>query len=646
MCGIAGLWDQRAQTSPETLSAAAQRMVDRLAHRGPDGEGVWCDANSGIALGHRRLAIVDLSPAGAQPMVSSCGRFVISFNGEAYNFPELRRELESLGRRFRGHSDTEVIVEGAAVWGVEPTIKRLIGMFAIALWDCRERTLYLVRDRLGIKPLYWAQFGARFLFGSELKALRADAGWEPALNRDAVAALLQHSYVPSALTIYQGVNQLAPGRILIARPGQPVSIQAFWTLAGVAKSGLATRFVGTEAEALDQLDSLLTDAVGKRMIADVPLGAFLSGGIDSSLVVSLMQKISARPVKSFSIGFHEAEFDEVGHARAVAGHLHLDHIDLYVTPEQARALIPRLPEMYDEPFADPSQLPTFLVSELARRSVTVALSGDGGDELFGGYDRYFQVRALLAACERLPKGGAKLGAAIIRALPIGLWNALGRCFAGTRREQLLGDRLSKLASVLAADPENFYNLFTSHSRERLPLVIGARANGRAVNFAALTDFIPDPIERMQFIDTMNYLPDDILTKVDRASMATSLEVRVPLIDHRVVAFSWTLPPQWKAEGKTRKYLLRRLLERYVPAGLIDRPKMGFGVPIGSWLRGPLKDWAEDLFDETRLAREGVFDARLIRTKWQEHLSGRRDWQYLLWSAAMFQAWKARWLPSC
>jgi asparagine synthase (glutamine-hydrolysing) len=646
MCGIAGLWDQRAELDHDSLSAIASQMADTLIHRGPDGKGVWCDAKEGVGLAHRRLAIIELSPAGAQPMVSSCGRFVISFNGEAYNFRELRRELEASGRRFRGHSDTEVILEGAAVWGVEPVVKRLIGMFAMALWDRQERTFYLVRDRLGIKPLYWARFGKRLFFGSELKALRAYTGWVPALNHNAVASVLQRVYVSGSNTIYEGVKKLMPGTMLVARLDKPLSIRAFWTLAEVAEAGQANRFTGTEDEALDQLDTVLTDAVRKQMIADVPLGAFLSGGIDSSLVVSLMQKINSGSVRSFSIGFHEPPFDEAKHAQAIARYLGLDHSELYVSPEHSLRLIPRLPDIFDEPFADPSQLPTILVSELARQHVTVALSGDGGDELFAGYNRYFQVRRLVGMLKTLPPGSAKLIAAIIQSVPITLWNSLGACLPGFSAQSQLGDRLFKLATVLPAQAPDIYSLFNNHWRDSPPLVIDAASAAEWPDSSEYLDqLIPDSIERMQYIDTMNYLPDDILTKVDRASMALSLEARVPLLDHRVVAFSWTLPPKWKAHGKIGKYLLRRLLDRYVPRALVDRPKKGFGVPIDTWLRGPLREWAEDLLDETRLKREGILDAMLIRQKWEEHLTGARNWQYLLWGVVMFQAWKARWLPT-
>ncbi|HVA12981.1 MAG TPA: asparagine synthase (glutamine-hydrolyzing) [Stellaceae bacterium] len=646
MCGIAGLWDQRAHSGgPEALGYAVRGMTDAMLHRGPDAGDVWCDGQAGLALGHRRLSIIDLSPAGAQPMVSSCGRFVISFNGEVYNFAELRPELEAAGRRFRGHSDTEVIVEGVAEWGVEATVKRLIGMFAMALWDRRERALYLVRDRLGIKPVYWAQFGELLLFGSELKSLRAHPGWQPALNRDAVAGFLRLMYVPGPATIYQGVNKLPPGTILVARAGAAPELRSFWSLADIAREGQAARFVGSEDEAVEALDALLGDAVRRRMIADVPLGAFLSGGIDSSVVVALMQANNAQQVRSFSIGFHERQYNEAEHAKAVAAHLGTDHTELYVSPEHALTVIPLLPDMYDEPFSDASQIPTFLVSEMTRKHVTVALSGDGGDEVFGGYNKYFQLQRLFAALGKMPSGTGALAAKAIRAVPRGLWPLMAQAIPERRRPAQLDDKMAKLAGVLAGGHDNFYRLVISHWPDAETLVPGAKPPRFIADDPRVAALIADPVERMQYLDSVTYLPDDILTKVDRASMAVSLEARVPLLDHRVVAFSWGLKPEWKARPGRSKYLLRRVLDRYVPPALIERPKMGFAVPIDSWLRGPLRDWAESLLSEDRLKREGILAPAPIREKWREHLSGARNWQYLLWDVLMFQAWKERWLPN-
>jgi asparagine synthase (glutamine-hydrolysing) len=650
MCGIAGIWDPHAQGGPAALAEAAVRMAESLRHRGPDAGDLWCDREAGLAIAHRRLSIIDLSPTGAQPMVSSCGRFVLSFNGEAYNFAELRRELEAAGRRFRGHSDTEVIVEGAAQWGVEPMVKRLIGMFALALWDREARCLYLIRDRLGIKPLYWAQRGARLIFGSELKALRACPGFSPAFDRDALALFLRLAYVPAPATIYQGVQKLPPGTMLIARHGAAAVLRPYWSLEAVAREGLAARFRGSEEEAIDELDALLGDAVRRRMIADVPLGAFLSGGIDSSTVVALMQAKSTQKVRSFSIGFREAGYDEAEHAKRVAAHLGTDHTELYVEPEHARAVIPRLPDIYDEPFADASQIPTFLVAEMTRRHVTVALSGDGGDEVFGGYNRYFQLRHLLASLERLPRGASRALATALRGVPIGAWPRLGSFLPAGGRARLgdlsrLGDRAQKLAFAIEGGGDDFYRRIVSHWWNAQDLVAGAAAPSFLADDPRASPFIADRAERLQYLDTLTYLPDDILPKLDRASMAVSLEARVPLLDHRVVAFSWRLPSAWKARPGAGKYLLRQVLDRYVPRDLIDRPKAGFAAPIDSWLRGPLKDWAEALIDPARLRREGVLAADPIQKKWREHQAGTRNWQYPLWNVLMFQAWKERWLPN-
>ncbi|MGB8181931.1 MAG: asparagine synthase-related protein, partial [Stellaceae bacterium] len=463
--------------------------------------------------------------------------------------------------------------------------------------------------------------------------------WRPSLDRDAVAAYLRFAYVPGSRGIYQGVRQLAPGTVLVARAGKPVEIRTFWSLDDVAAKGQADRFAGSEDEAVQILDALLTDAIKRRMVADVPLGAFLSGGIDSSTVLALMQKSSNRAVRSFSIGFHEKDFNEAPHAAQVARHLGTDHTELYVEPGHALELIPRLPEMYDEPFADSSQIPTFLVSEMTRRHVTVALSGDGGDELFAGYTRYFRSEAVRRVLNAVPRGARGLAAAAVKSVAPSTWSALG-----SWAMPQFGDRVHKLAGALAGTPSDFYRLMVTHWDNPDAIVRGGVEPKGLLWDESLAARVPDPVERMQYLDTLTYLPDDILTKVDRASMAVSLEARVPLLDHRVVEFSWRLKPALKASGGMGKRVLRRVLDRYVPKALIDRPKMGFGVPIDSWLRGPLKDWAEDLLGERRLAAEGVFDPVPIRAKWHEHLSGARNWQYPLWTVLMFQAWKARWLP--
>jgi asparagine synthase (glutamine-hydrolysing) len=642
MCGVAGIWDRRQKSAPEAITAVAEAMTETLRHRGPDDGAVFADPAACFALGHRRLSIVDLSPAGAQPMISSCGRFVISYNGEVYNAAELRPELEAAGRRFRGHCDTEFIVEGAAVWGIETTIRRLIGMFAIALWDRRDRVLHLVRDRLGIKPLYWADFDGRIVFGSELKALRADRGWTPALDRDSLAAYLRFAYVPGLHTIYCGVRKLPPGTILTVRERGTPEATSFWSLADVAQSG---RLDLSEEEATTQLDALLRDAIGRRMVADVPLGAFLSGGIDSSTVVALMQAQSPRPVRSFSIGFREPGFDEAPCAAEVARHLGTDHTELYISPGHALSVIPHLATMYDEPFADSSQIPTFLVSEMTRRHVTVALSGDGGDELFGGYTRYFQGRTLWRLVKRLPQPARGLAAAGVRAVSPSAWSTFAAIIPDSMRPAHFSAKMHKLAGVLTSEPEPavLYRQIVSQWADPEDTVIGATEPLGPLDDKRIGELVPDFVERMQYLDTVTYLPDDILTKVDRASMAVSLEARVPLLDHRVVAFSWMLSSAMKGADGVGKRVLRRVLSRYIPQELIDRPKMGFTVPIREWLRGPLRCWADPLLDKRRLAADGIFHAEPIVRRWREHLAGSHDWHESLWTVLMFQTWKDRWL---
>ncbi len=637
MCGIAGYLElPRARGGGGETRIRA--MTDTLIHRGPDDGDVWLDGETGIALGARRLAIIDLSRAGRQPMVSSCGNFVLAYNGEIYNARELRGELEAAGKTFRGYSDTEVIVEGCALWGVEETAKRIIGMFAFALWDRRAKRLFLVRDRLGIKPLYWTRANGVLIFGSELKALRAHKDFQARIDRNSVAAYLRHNFIPAPHTIYANVHKLEPGRILVVDGSGEPRIESFWSLEEVAREGMSSPFEGSEGEAADRLDALLRDAVSRRMVSDVPLGAFLSGGIDSSTVVALMQAQSNRPVKTFSIGYASEGFNEADDAAAIARHLGTDHTQLYASPQDARDVIPSLPAIYDEPFADSSQIPTFLVSRLTKEHVTVALSGDGGDELFGGYTRYFTADKFAWPLFDSPcvlRCGAARG---LRLLSPGSWDKLASLLPAKRRPALLGEKLHKLADCLGGSRDKFYRRLISHWNNPQDLVAGAREYRTAAWDDSLGERIPDFVARMQYLDTATYLPDDILTKVDRASMAVSLEVRVPLLDHRVAEFAWTLPRHMKVRDGAGKQVLRQVLARYVPDALIKRRKMGFGVPINDWLRGPLKEWAGDLLSPDALGRHGLIDPEPVGRKWAEHLSGAKSWPLPLWSVLMLQAW--------
>lgn len=661
MCGLAGFLQTNGLGSGQAHALAAH-MGERIAHRGPDDGGVWCDADAGIGLSHRRLSILDLSPAGHQPMVSVSGRYVIAFNGEIYNHLELRQELEKgpsallspEGRgdieggrgetSWRGHSDTETLLAAFDAWGIEATVKKSIGMFAFAVWDKLNRILTLGRDRLGEKPLYYGWQGDTFLFGSELKALKAHPAFRAEIDRNALALLMRHNYIPAPYSIYQGIHKLLPGSLLTVslqnRNAQP---QCYWDARQVVGAGLAQPFMGSPGEAVDALDKLLRDAVAKQMMADVPLGAFLSGGVDSSTVVALMQAQSSRPVKTFTIGFHEAGYNEAEHAKAVARHLGTEHTEIYVTPEQAMAVIPRLPTLYDEPFADSSQIPTFLVSQLARQHVTVSLSGDGGDELFGGYNRYFWGRDLWKRISWMPSEMRVFVGKMLKGVPPQGWDGifarLGPLLPSKLRQRTPGDKLHKLAEILGArQPEEMYQGLVSHWKDPEALVIGGHEPPTVLTDRSQWADVEDFSHRMMYLDTMTYLPDDILAKVDRASMGVSLESRVPLLDHRVVEFAWCLPLSMKIRNGQGKWILRQVLYKYVPKELIERPKMGFGVPIDSWLRGPLRAWAEELLDEGRLRREGYFHPAPIRVKWLEHLSGKRNWQYHLWDVLMFQAW--------
>ncbi len=645
MCGIAGLWHRRGSPAGE-LGALTAAMTASLAHRGPDADGIFVDGEPGIGLGHRRLSIVDLTEAGAQPMTSADGRWITVYNGELYNTEDLRREVEALGHgvNWRGHSDTEVILEAVTLWGVVDATKKFNGIFALALWDRRDRRLWLIRDRLGVKPLYWGKLpDGGLLFGSELRALRTHPRFDAGLNMQAVAGYLRSACVAAPLTIYRNAWKLPPAHIMSVAAGEEPKLMRYWNLREVAVAGQNSLDRRGDAEVTDELEALLTDAIGRQMVSDVPLGAFLSGGIDSSTVVALMQKQSSRPVRTFSIGYHDKAFDEATHARAVAEHLGTDHTELIVEPAAAQAVIGRLPDIYDEPFADSSQIPTFLVSQLARRDVTVALSGDGGDENFAGYNRYHWVDRLAGLSAHVPNGVLRKTSEAIQLLSVGAWDKLLSPLPRRLRPRHVGDKIHKAAGILALDgTENMYRGMIaqwSDPRDAAPGVVEQPGVWDEPGIAA---DLPDRVARLRYFDMMHYLPDDILTKVDRASMAVALEARVPLLDHRVVEYAWRMPRAQLGSGRDSKRILRYILYRHVPAVLLERPKMGFGIPFGDWIRGPLVDWAQDLLSEKSLAAAGIFDVAVIRSRFQEHLDGRRNWQSSLWTILMFQAWHRRW----
>lgn len=643
MCGLTGflLADQRQYGQRDAI---VRKMASTLSHRGPDDSGVWIDDR--VALAHRRLSILDLSPAGHQPMRSSSGRYVIVFNGEIYNHLELRKELEASDyvSGWHGHSDTETLLAAISAWGLVSALKKCVGMFAFALWDTHAHELVLARDRLGEKPLYYGWQGDVFLFGSELKALRASPWFEGKIDRNALTLFLRHNYIPAPYSIYEGVSKLLPGTYLALREGRrEPSITPYWSAADVAKHGMDAPFDGTDNEAIEELDRLLKRSVAGQMVADVPLGAFLSGGIDSSAVVALMQVQSSRPIKTFTIGFPEIGYNEAGYAKAIAEHLGTEHSELYVSPQDAMEVIPRLPTIYDEPFADSSQIPTHLVAALTRRHVTVALSGDGGDELFGGYNRYFLAMRIWRALERLPGFARTAFARLLTAFKPSAWDRLFQTFAVAVPARLryanAGDRLHKLAEFLPVkDVGEVYFDLVSHWKRPEEVVLCGHEPPTALTQPSRRPQFSDFEQCMMYLDLVTYLPDDILAKVDRASMSVSLEARVPMLDHRVVEFAWTLPLSMKIRAGEGKWLLRQVLYNYVPRELIERPKMGFGVPIDTWLRGPLREWAEDLLSEERLKNDGFFNPGPIRTKWFEHVSGKRNWQYYLWDILMFQAW--------
>jgi len=648
MCGFIGFSRINGIDNQEI----ARQMCGKIAHRGPDSEGIWQSDNGPVVLGHRRLSIVDLSAAGHQPMLSASGRYVIAYNGEVYNHLQLREMLQTEGVQFqwRGHSDTETLLACIETWGVVKTLQAAVGMFAIALWDEQARQLTLARDRMGEKPLYWGWQGDILLFGSELKALKAHPAFSADISRDALTLLLRHCYIPAPYSVYQGFYKLKPGHYLQLNLDDPVRAklaveQSYWSFNQIVTEGLTSPFVGSDAEAADRLEAMLTQSVSGQMLADVPLGAFLSGGVDSSSVVALMQANSQRPVKTFTIGFNESGFDEATCAKEVASHLKTDHTELYVSPQDALGVIPRLPSMYCEPFADSSQIPTFLVSQLAKQHVTVALSGDGGDELFGGYNRHLAAGKVWGPFQKAPLFCRKAAAGVLNAVPPKRWDQLFELAKPLLPKKLHmaipGEKARKLAEVLALpDGQQFYRRLTSHWHEPESVVLGGTEPKTMLTDPALWPNTDSLEHYMMAMDAQTYMADDILTKVDRAAMATSLETRVPMLDHRLVEFAWQLPLHFKIRQGQGKWLLRQVLYRHVPKELIERPKMGFGIPLDQWLRGPLRDWAEQLLDSRLLDQQGYFKTETIRTMWSQHQSGSHNWQYHLWNILMFQAWLA------
>lgn len=643
MCGITGFLDPNLLTAPEAIVDA---MSDRLSHRGPDDQGSWIDSEVGIALGHTRLSILDLSDAGHQPMVSASRRYVISYNGELYNHVDLRQDLHEAGAAppWRGTSDTETLLGAIEHWGVPDALPRLNGMFAFAIWDRSDRTLYLARDRLGEKPLYFGSVSGAFAFASQLSALAAHPRWSGRVDPTALSLLLRFGYIPAPWSIYEAIHKLPPGHYMrIDAKGGRTNPISYWSLADIARPAMTHASRMPTTESVDELESLLSDSVARRMQADVPVGCFLSGGVDSSAVTAMMQSHATEPVKTFTIGFHEDDFDEAIHAKAVAKHLGTDHTQLYLHADDALDIVPKLPAIWDEPFADPSQIPTYLVSRLAGSAVKVVLSGDGGDELFFGYRRYHRAQRLWRIAHKLsPSLRTRAGSALDTMYPDWMDTLILRASSGAEPRPL-GQRVRKLRELLSEETRaGFYEQAVSHWSTASEALVGQDPDAHPVKDLDEA-WLPGLPEAMMWIDTHSYLPDDILVKVDRASMAVSLEARVPLLDHRLVEFAWGVPTDQKT-GPSNKWLLKQVLYRYVPPALVDRPKMGFGIPIESWLRGPLRDWAEDLLHEPSLRDQGFLDPSSVRKLWDDHRSGRARNHYSLWNILMFQAWLQRMNP--
>lgn len=644
MCGIAGFVTLGQDQT--WMATVVQKMGQQLAHRGPDSSGVYVDSAAGLAFSHQRLSILDLSAEGNQPMQSHCGRYVIIFNGEVYNHLLLRERLYSREIPWRGHSDTETLLAAISCLGLEAALQLTVGMFAFALWDRQEQVLHLARDRMGEKPLYYGWSGGSFMFGSELKALKVHPRWHAEINREALTLFLRYKYVPAPLSIYQNIFKLPPGHLLsLSLTGnRKESLTAYWSVYQAAQSGLAYPFVGDEVEAAEALDRLLRQSVQQQITADVPVGAFLSGGYDSSLISALMCAQSRGRSKTFTIGVGDSRYNEAIYAQEVAQHLGSEHHELYVSPSDVMETIPKMPLLYDEPFSDASQVPTFLVAQLARQHVTVSLSGDGGDELFGGYNRYTWGPAIWRRIGWTPQWGRQQAAMLLQTLSPQTWDklfsSLGRWLPAAWRYMTPGEHIHKMAGVLAArDAEDLYLRLVSHWKQPSQVVKQGREPAFDASDSQLLQDFPNFCDRMMYRDAVTYLPDDILVKVDRASMGVSLEARVPFLDHRIVEFAWSIPQTMKIRNGQGKWLLRQVLYKYVPPKLVDRPKQGFGLPIDEWLRGGLREWAESLLAEDRLRQEDFFNPASIRQKWQEHLSGKHNWQYDLWDILMFQAWR-------
>ena len=646
MCGIAGFWKIK-EINKELLTDNAVKMSEALTYRGPDDSGVYTDERTGIALSHRRLSILDLSPKGHQPMESFSGRYVIVYNGEVYNFQELKTEIDNnFGVKFKSDSDTEVILAGLEVWGIENTLKKMNGMFAFALWDKKDRKLCIARDRVGIKPVYFGVQNDVLFFASELKAIRANDFFEKKMDIDALALFFRFNYIPAPYSIYQNIKKLKPAYYAVIDSNLNINMHCYWDIKRITEEGDSYNYKLSEKESVSDLETLLLDSVKKMMIADVPLGAFLSGGIDSSAVVALMQKQSPVPVKTFTIGFDDNDYNEAKYAKDVADYLGTEHTELYVTPKEVQNVIPKLPCIYDEPFSDSSQIPVFLVSQLAKQYVAVGLSGDGGDELFGGYTRYLTANNIRKRISILPHFSRIMLSKMITLLSPEVWNGffkkIEHIFPSKYRQTLYGDKFYKLAEILnGKNPDEIYKDIVSHFRTPEYLVINSKEPVTILDEDSIQ--LTDYNDIMMFYDFITYLPDDILTKVDRASMFVSLEARVPLLDHRVVEFSKIIPLSFKIRDGKGKWILRQVLYNYVPEKMLDRPKTGFGIPIGEWLRYPLRDWAENLLNENKINSDGLLNYGHIKKLWSEHLSGKRNRQYLLWDILMFQSWKEKWM---